>query len=155
MSNLATQIKEMKLEVCSTCQNNCAECAHGELRLQTKQYQLSLEQVKAFIKFKEDSNYFIEKLQIHGGGEPLIWKYFNQALPLLGQSSAIGSIVITTNGLAIKRIHDEAWEHIDALNISFYEGQANSLLEEETVSKYSHKIHAEHMTTFYSRITDK
>jgi hypothetical protein len=41
------------------------------------------------------------------------------------------------------------------LNISFYEGQANSLLEEETVSKFGHKIHAEHMTTFYSRITDK
>lgn len=146
------EISEVKLEVCSVCQNDCAECAHGELRLQTKKYQLSMEQVRDFIKFTEESNYLIHQLSIHGGGEPLLWKNFNEALPLFGKSTAIKSIVVTTNGLAIKRIDNEAWQHIDTLNISFYDDQPNALLEDTTVAKYGHKIHVEHIPYFFSRI---
>jgi len=155
MTHPPYHIKEMKLEVCSACQNDCAECAHGELRLQTKQYQLSQEQLYNFIKFTEESNYFIEHLAVHGGGDPLLWKHFNEALPLLGRSPSIGTIVVTTNGLGIKRIDEKAWEYIDSLNISFYDAQPNSLFDEQVIAKYGHKIKVEHMTTFYERLKNK
>ena len=144
-------VTSMKFEVATACQFDCAECAHGEMRSATKKYQMTLEQVKKFIYFTEKSNYYIERLQIHGPGEPFLWKYFDDAMLLLSQSKSIGKIEITTNGMALDRIQDSTWDLIDVVDVSVY-AEAQSLNLQDALSKHKDKLRLNKMDGFIRRV---
>jgi hypothetical protein len=133
-------IKKMKIEVCSACQNDCRLCLHGDLRKKLKDYQLSLEQVEKFTYYTEKSGYYIDQVRIHGPGEPLLWKYLNEGLALLSKSDVIGSIFISTNGLAIDRIKEDSWNYINKMRINAYGNLKQTDTLKYLIKKYSHII---------------
>ena len=126
-------LPQMKMEVCSRCQNDCEMCAHGEMRRSNLQYELTLEQLENFLQVTEHSGYIIENIRIHGPGEPLLWKFINEGLQLLNQSPCIKTVFIATNGLVLDRLHKESWNYIDEMRISIYENTKNNKL----ISKYA------------------
>jgi organic radical activating enzyme len=113
-------LKQIKFEVCSTCQNECRYCAHGEMRRVFKNYQLSIEQLENFLNHTIASNYYIENVRIHGPGEPLLWKHINEALVLLKDSGVVGTIFIATNGLQLHKLKEDTWNYIDEMRVSVY-----------------------------------
>lgn len=102
-------IEQLTLGVCMACEYDCVSCSHQAVRYRFRRYQMSLDEVRAFIRLTEASGYRIEKLHITGPGEPLLWTHFAEGLRLLRASSAIGFIEILSNGLAIERIDPQAW----------------------------------------------
>ncbi len=114
------KIRQMKCEVCSLCQNDCAMCAHGEQRKTLPDYQLSLEELHTFLKCSEDSGYYIDNMRIHGPGEPLLWRHFNEGVKMMKASGIIGSIFVATNGLLLKNISNDALDCIDEMRVSVY-----------------------------------
>ena len=148
------QIDRFKIEACGACHNDCLDCAHGELRKATINYQLSIEQVKSFIHYTEKSNYTIKRLQIHGAGEPLLWQSLNEALTLFRQSNAIERIELYTNGKELHRIEDRSWDCIDYMNISVYEPNQKLVLK-KSLRHHSHKIEALQKNSFFPRIRSK
>ena len=113
-------IPQMRFEVCTVCNNKCMYCAHQHAMDDFPRYQMSIEQVKEFIKATKESGYWIKELYIHGLGEPTLWKNFNEGVQLLGRSGCIGRIFVTTNGANIQRIAPETWRHIYAMFFSVY-----------------------------------
>jgi hypothetical protein len=83
-------------------------------------YQMSLEQVRDFIRCTRASRYFIENLWINGPGEPTLWKHFNEGVRLLHHSGVIGNINITTNGKSLTRIDAETWKFLNRVQVSIY-----------------------------------
>ncbi|MFC1841326.1 hypothetical protein ACFL1N_17295, partial [Thermodesulfobacteriota bacterium] len=73
-----------------------------------------------FIYYTKKSKYFIEKLEVHGPGEPTLWKNFNEGIKILHKSNVIGKIIVTSNGKSLDRIHNETWNYIDYINVSCY-----------------------------------
>jgi hypothetical protein len=90
------------------------------MRYQFPNYQLSLDELREFLATTEASGYFIERLQISGPGEPLLWKHLSDGLEMIGRSPAIGFVEVLTNGVGINRLDDRAWRHIDLLRVSLY-----------------------------------
>ncbi len=116
------KINLMRLEVCSPCQNKCKNCAHQQLITYDPSFQLSIEELEKFIYFTKKSNYYIDRLLIHGPGEPLLWKHFNKGIKILHNSKITDKITIETNGLLLNNIDNENWEYIKVL-VSAYPGQ--------------------------------
>ncbi len=134
------RIRMMRFEACSRCQYDCEMCAHGEMRKQDNNGSMSMEQMERFLHWTRESGYFIENLRIHGGGEPLLWEHFNEALPLLKQSGVIGTIFVATNGLLVHKIPDEVWECIDEMRVSIYNGFTRYKEVEATFRRFPDKI---------------
>lgn len=132
MTPSRVKIPEFKIEVCSDCQYDCLDCAHGELRRQTRHYHLSLNQIESFIRFTEESGYYIERLSIHGSGEPLLWKSLNEGLHLFKASNNINRIEIVSNGKALNRIHVGTWHCVDRISVSLYDDEQKSMLDMHT-----------------------
>ncbi|MEO5353942.1 MAG: radical SAM protein [Magnetococcus sp. XQGC-1] len=140
------------LEVSSACHFDCANCAHGEMRAATKKYQMTLEQLKKFIYFTEKSNYYIEHLRVHGPGEPLLWRHFNEGMFLLRQSKSIGRIEITTNGMAIHKIEEATWDYVDSVDVSVYE-EAQPAALQDALSKHPDKVRLNQTDDFIRRVS--
>jgi hypothetical protein len=90
------------------------------MRYQFPNYQLSLDELREFLATTEASGYFIERLQISGPGEPLLWKHLSDGLEMIGRSPAIGFVEVLSNGLGVNRLDERAWRHIDLLRVSLY-----------------------------------
>lgn len=142
-------IEHIYLEVCSGCQYNCELCAHDELRTLYRNFHLSMEELERFIHFTCASNYHIHRLEIHGPGEPLLWKYFNEGLEMLAKSGRISQIVVTSNGLGLDRITKETWKYIYALKISVYPFSDIEESVRAQQSKHRGKIAVNRITEFY------
>lgn len=113
-------IEQLTLGVCTACEYDCVSCSHQAIRYRFRRYQMSLDEVRTFIRLTESSGYRIEKLHITGPGEPLLWTHFTEGLRLLRASRAIGTLEIVSNGLAAERIEAEAWASLDKLWVSLY-----------------------------------
>jgi hypothetical protein len=124
-------INRLLLEVCSPCQYSCDLCAHQGMRDFDPKYQLEMDGVEALISRLTDLNCKVENLQIHGTGEPLLWKHFNPAIRRLRQSGRFNVFTVVTNGFAIGRIENDVWNEIRVL-ISSYPGTKidQSILDE-------------------------
>lgn len=113
-------MERMHLAVCTPCQYDCVSCAHQAMRYEHANYQLSIGELREFLSITVASGYFVERLDLTGPGEPLIWKHLKEGLALIRQSPAIGRVEIQTNGLGIDRLDAASWACIDALRVSFY-----------------------------------
>lgn len=113
-------IERLTLGVCTACEYDCVSCSHQAIRYRFRRYQMSLDEVRTFIRLTEASGYRIETLHLTGPGEPLLWAHFTEGLRLLRASSAIGFIEIFSNGLAIERVDPQAWAAFDRLWVSLY-----------------------------------
>ena len=114
-------LNRLLLEVCSPCQYTCDLCAHQGMRDLDAHYQLEVDGVDALICRLVALNCKVENMQIHGAGEPLLWKHFNPAIKKFRQSGMVKNFTIVTNGLAIERIEEDVWSEIHVL-ISKYPG---------------------------------
>jgi organic radical activating enzyme len=141
-------LKQIKFEVCSTCQNECRYCAHGEMRRAFKNYQLSMEQLDRFLQHTIASNYYIENVRIHGPGEPLLWKHINDALALLKKSGVIGTIFIATNGLQLHKLKEETWNYIDEMRVSVYPNFDKHALLNQIMKTFPEKVILNDSNTF-------
>lgn len=113
-------IERLTLGVCTACEYDCVSCSHQAIRYRFRRYQMSLDEVRTFLRLTEASGYRIEQLQITGPGEPLLWAHFTEGLRLLRASKAIGFIEIISDGLAVEQIKPDAWTSFDRLWISLY-----------------------------------
>jgi molybdenum cofactor biosynthesis enzyme MoaA len=86
---------------------------------------MTLGDLQKFLHCTEVSGYFVEKLDITGPGEPLLWKNLREGLAMLRASPAIGSIHVVTNGLDLNRIDEDTWKCIDVLRVSVYPASAH------------------------------
>ena len=148
------KLDHIMFEVATACHYDCAECAHGEMRKETKKFQLSVDQVIDFIKYSENSNYLFNRLVIHGPGEPFLWKYFDKSLELIHQSKAINSVKVYTNGKGMDRIADKTWDYIDDVELSLYDMEQDVTLK-ETLTHHMKKIDVKPITAFWSRVGPK
>lgn len=146
------KIKQMFLEVCGSCQNKCFYCAHGGMITAYRDYQLSIEELRKFIECTRDSGYSIETMRIHGIGEPLLWKYFDEGIALLKKSGVTKKLIVHSNGILLDRIADETWRYIDGLVVSAYPDypKYNVLIEniERAKVKFKDKIEVVPMSEF-------
>jgi len=145
-------IKQMKFEVVGSCQNHCFSCAHDDMMSTYKGYQLSLEELGHFVDCTRISDYFIEVLYIHGIGEPLLWKHFNEGVKVLKESGFIGKIFVYTNGYLLDRISDEAWAFIDSVVVSLYPNYKNIELLNELKNKYQDKLNIAPVVSFNAKL---
>jgi hypothetical protein len=113
-------IERLTLGVCTACEYDCESCSHQAIRYRFRRYQMSLDEVRTFVRLTEASGYRIEHLHITGPGEPLLWSHFAEGLRLLRVSKAIGFIEILSNGLAVERIPSDAWRSFNRLLVSLY-----------------------------------
>jgi hypothetical protein len=111
---------QVKLEVCSACHCRCTHCAHQGLRAFDPHYQLSLADLETFIQVTEESGYAAD-IYMHGPGEPLLWRHLAEGLAMLRGSTAISSIIINSNGIALPSIIP-LLDLVDQMRISTYPG---------------------------------
>jgi hypothetical protein len=113
-------IMRMHLAACTPCQYDCVDCSHAAMLKEFKGYQLSLDHVREFINFTEQSHYLIKQLHLTGPGEPLLWRNLEEGLRLLRGSRAIQRIALISNGLNLQRIDNDMWNNIDQIHVSVY-----------------------------------
>lgn len=129
------KIPLMVFEVCSLCQNRCKYCAHNGMIEEDPTYQMPLEDVSAFISHFQKIICGIETIWITGPGEPLMWKYFNDAVRLLTDVGGY-RVAVATNGKSLHIIDENTWDRLSLLRISDY-GYA---INKSITSKHSKKI---------------
>jgi hypothetical protein len=86
-----------------------------------KGYQCSIEDIDKFIKYSQDAGYFWNDI-VYTGGEPFLWKHWEEATNKLRESGVVGTIKAYTNGLWMKdrnEIHRRA-EMFDQIILSKY-----------------------------------
>jgi hypothetical protein len=116
------------------------DCAHGEMRRRFPKYQLTLEQLRYFLDVTEESGYFIEDFLVHGAGEPLLWRHFEEGFKMLNNSPSIGGIHLTTNGIKLNRLNEECVNYCTSIFISDYGGK-NSCKIADFAQKYPAKVY--------------
>ena len=141
-------IKQMKCEVQSKCQNDCIMCAHGEQRKLLPNYELSLSELQYFLDVSRDSGYRIDNMRIHGPGEPLLWRHFNDGVILMKQSGIIETIFVATNGIRLDSIDDDTWDCIDEMRVSVYSAFNRQEKLQKIVDKYPQKVRINMVETF-------
>ena len=133
-------IPQVKCEVVADCQYDCQLCAHGDLRQGDIAYQLSPEQLRAFLTATLDSGYLIGELAIHGSGEPLLWRHLSEGLDEIKRSGAVCWTWITSNGLLLHRLGEDDLARIDCMDISLYPGNKKTETIRETVAGHARKL---------------
>ena len=121
----------------TVCQNRCKECITASIMADYPGYQMSMDQVRAFIQTLKESGYWIDQLHLNGLGEPTLWKHFNEAIPLLGSCGHIGHISVVTNGKSLHLVSKRAARYIHTFMLSAYPGpelvRINDALKEKGV----------------------
>lgn len=129
---------DVKFEVCSECQFNCAYCAHAGLKALDPKYHMTMEQLELFIGATEDSGYRVN-IAMHGPGEPLLWKHLTEGLKRLRQSSAVQRIVINTNGIALPNfLH--VLDFTDSVRVSLYPDSGSSIIRHPKIVYNPHPV---------------
>lgn len=141
-------ITSVCFEVCSPCNRKCRDCAHSDLMSAYHGFQLSLEELSLFLEKTEKSGYFIERIDIHGPGEPLLWTNLNEGIKMIYDADLVGRIDITTNGSFLNRIRPETFRYIDLLIVSLYPGEDFSEMTAGIPKKYHYKIQKRDITEF-------
>jgi hypothetical protein len=94
------------------CQLTCHYCCFGKTK--RNDAELSLEDFQLAIRVLEDYNLLV--LEFSGGGEPLLWTHFNEAVDYCYDKWLGLSLV--TNGLALKDIPQETLSRFNWIRVS-------------------------------------
>ena len=129
-------VKRILLDICSSCQLTCELCACQGMRDFDPRYNATLEDMEILINRLKFLNTKVDILHIHGPGEPLLWKPFNQAIKMFVESGLFGKIELVTNGVAFKVIDEDVWSHLSVF-LSRYPGV---VIDEEITNKYRDRI---------------
>jgi len=137
----------ISLLVTSACGMHCEHCIMRHLLRAQKDYQMSLEEVQAFIEASERSGYKFDIMLT--GGEPSLWKHLKNGVLMLKRSRICGSLMVFTNATSIESLLDEeVIGAIDKLWISNYkttDPENVKILQE----RYASKIDLHNMFEFW------
>ena len=114
------EFRSLLLQTNTVCQNRCKECITAEAMVDYPGYQLTIEQVKQFIRTLEESRYWVEELHLNGLGEPTLWKHFNEGCQLLHKCKNIGRISFVTNGKTIHLVDKKTLDCFHLIYLSSY-----------------------------------
>jgi len=113
-------VPHINIVVAGACQLNCEHCAHEGMRAAFPDFQLELSQLETFLRVSKESGYVIESAEIHGIGEPLLWRHLKEGLLLLQDRSVIKVVQLVTNGILLESVADFVLPLVDRLRISVY-----------------------------------
>lgn len=99
-------------------------------------YAATLRDMEALINRLKVLNSRVNILHIHGPGEPLLWKLFNQAIRLFVKSGLFNKIELVTNGIALKAIEEDVWPYLSV----FWSRYPGVVINEEIVKKFKERI---------------
>lgn len=99
-------------------------------------YHMPLEEVTDFLKAAEASGYTFEVTL--SGGEPLLWRCLNEAVPALRASKSVARLVMFTNALAHQRMTDRAAAQFDRIRVSNYGHNAEAMRSMQT--RWPHNV---------------
>lgn len=137
--------KIMSLYVASACNLACEECIMQHIMKADKKYQMSMDEIEAFIDASEKSDYKFHFILT--GGEPLLWKHLEEGLIRLRNSSIVNDITIFTNGLVNKKITQTVVDNVDSLRISEYLYNKEEIIDLQ--KKFGDKIKVVDRTEFW------
>lgn len=119
--------RPLTLYTCSPCNLTCQECIMQHHMDLAPKYHMSLEDVANLCQLAEKCEYRFDI--ILSGGEPLLWKYLNEALYILGNAPAIRTVTMFTNGILHNRLTKKAAWHCNAIRLSDYGHNAGPIIE--------------------------
>lgn len=138
-----TMTDTMVLYVTSKCNRLCTHCSMKEVM--SVNYQMSIQELKDFIKITEDSGYkFVITLS---GGETLLWDNLELGVDLLKNSNCSTFISIYTNALNISKINKGIIDKIDCLRISEYDDNKDNVRKLKDM--YGEKVMSLNRENFY------
>lgn len=117
-------MKECTLYVTSKCNLHCDECVMGKLMRYTAGYEMSLEELDAFLDISKRSNYMFNIIIC--GGEPLLWKHLNEGAKRIYQSGVANKIFIFSNAINIKQATPDVMQYVDEIRISRYDSNTKN-----------------------------
>lgn len=112
------KLPRITLYVCSPCNLACQECIMQHHMAWDAHYQMPLKEVTDFLQVAEASGYTFEVTL--SGGEPLLWRWLNEAVLVLRASASVGRLVMFTNALAHQRMTDATATQFDRIRVSDY-----------------------------------
>lgn len=115
----------LTLYVCSPCNLACQECIMQHHMAWDAHYHMSLEEVTEFSQAAEASGYKFEVTL--SGGEPLLWRWLNEAVPVVRASKSVARLVVFTNALAYQRMTDATAAQFDRIRVSDYGHNAEAM----------------------------
>jgi len=138
-------IKELTVYVTSKCNLMCQQCVMRNFMNSNKYYEMSIAELKMFIEITEKSKYVFDIIIC--GGEPLLWKYLDEGLKLIRNSSISNKILIFSNVVNIDIINDSIMQSITQLRISRY--NCNQVNINKLMSYYPDKIRVVERREFF------
>jgi hypothetical protein len=117
------------LQVCSSCQRDCNGCATEQARKHFPDYELTLDDVDAFLRASHDSEYWYEKVWLNGFGEPLLWNHLEEGVKALSASNNVGGVYIRSNGIGTEKVTDAVLKNVAEISFSQYKKTKEQLTE--------------------------
>lgn len=112
------------------CQLRCKNCYVIPWMNKTKNWHMSMESVRRFIRATVDSKYHFDTI-ILSGGEPLLWKNLIPALRLIKKARITDTIRMFTNSIVVNVDNVEWFDTVvklmDSIRISRYIGNEKSI----------------------------
>ena len=126
----------MSLFVTSRCNQWCKECIMRGLMSKDRKYEMSLEELLAFIDVTEKSRYKFHYMLT--GGEPLLWKNLKEGVRLLRQSASCNYLYLFTNLLNYEVLDNEIMDNLNCVKVSQYTTNEEEI--REVKKRYGDKI---------------
>ncbi len=119
-------MNRMTLNVTWDCNRSCPLCSQQKLREWYPDYQMSMDEIKAFIQ--STGSHRFDSITI-SGGEPLLWENLKEGLACLRAANIADKIAVFSNGMLRDQITPEVMGYLDLLRLSWYEGNEATMIE--------------------------
>lgn len=115
------QARRISIKTTTVCNGGCDWCGVKDWMKSNPGYQTPIQDIIDFVQYSQDAGYYWKDV-VYTGGEPFLWKHWEEATNLLRQSGVVGTIKTYTNGLWIKDRMElkRRAELFDAIIISQY-----------------------------------
>ncbi len=108
-------------------------------------YHLSLDDVANLCQIAEKNKYLFDVTL--SGGEPLLWRYLNEAMHILGHSPAVRSITMFTNAIPYEKLTKKSAWHFNQIRVSDYGYNAEAIAAMK--SRYPQRVYVMNRTAFW------
>lgn len=112
------KIRKVSFFTTAACNLNCEHCIMGKIKDKNRNYQMSLDEVEAFLDISKKSGY-----EFHftvSGGEPLLWTNLKEGVRMIRESGICAGIRMFTNAINLAALDDATAKKIDQIRISKY-----------------------------------